>query len=269
MPRDPVHGGTGTGWRARLLDGRHPLPVSIGLHLLPGVPVVVAYVVLAVPLARALGYPPVLGFLLAACVTILPVQLGLLLWLGRRGHGRPSLQDVVRYRDRPVRRGRLAAAVAALVVWSFALGALLSPVDAYLHDRFFRWVPQELFIGVGPGEYLTGHARAAVLVTLVAAVLLSGLVLPAVEELYFRGFLLPRLAHLGGWAPVLNTVLFALYHLWTPWQAVSRVVFFLPTVWATWRTRDLRIALWVHCLGNTAGALLTAAAVLVGLPGPS
>jgi uncharacterized protein len=101
-------------------------------------------------------------------------------------------------------------------------------------------------------------------VTLVVSLVLSGPLLPAVEELYFRGYLLPRLSHLGVGAPLLNMALFALYHLWTPWQAVSRFVFFLPTVWATWRKRDLRIALGVHCLANTLGVLLTLAAVLAG-----
>ena len=80
------------------------------------------------------------------------------------------------------------------------------------------------------------------------------------EELYFRGYLLPRMTRLRGWAPAVNSVLFALYHLWTPWQIVSRAVFYFPTVYAVWRKRNIFIAIWVHCLGNTLGALLSLAA---------
>ena len=44
-----------------------------------------------------------------------------------------------------------------------------------------------------------------------------------VEELYFRGYLLPRISRLGAWAPLVNTVLFSLYHLFTPWLSVGRI----------------------------------------------
>jgi membrane protease YdiL (CAAX protease family) len=44
-----------------------------------------------------------------------------------------------------------------------------------------------------------------------------------VEEMYFRGYLLPRISRLGAWAPLVNTVLFSLYHLFTPWLNVGRI----------------------------------------------
>ena len=44
---------------------------------------------------------------------------------------------------------------------------------------------------------------------------------PDPKELDFRGHLLPRLERYGRWAPVINTALFATYHLFSPW-AISR-----------------------------------------------
>lgn len=85
------------------------------------------------------------------------------------------------------------------------------------------------------------------------------------EELYVRGYLLPRLAYVGTSVSVLNMTFVAFYHLWSPRQAFSRIAFFLPTVWATWRKEDLRISLWIHCLANTIGVLLTLTAVLAGV----
>ena len=51
-----------------------------------------------------------------------------------------------------------------------------------------------------------------------------------VEEMFFRGYLLPRISRLGAWAPLVNTVLFSLYHLFTPWLNVGRIAI-------DWRTR--------------------------------
>jgi uncharacterized protein len=48
------------------------------------------------------------------------------------------------------------------------------------------------------------------------------------EELYFRGYLLPRLYRFGIWAPLINISLFSLYHYWTPWGVLSRIVMLLP-----------------------------------------
>jgi len=60
------------------------------------------------------------------------------------------------------------------------------------------------------------------------------------------GFLLPRLGHLRTWAPLVNTALFAAYHVWSPWQTPTRTVALLPLVDATWRTRSLTLAIAVH-----------------------
>lgn len=100
---------------------------------------------------------------------------------------------------------------------------------------------------------------------LAISLVFTGVIGPVVEELYFRGFLLPHLSHLGKKAPILNTVLFSLYHFWTPWQFISRIGFFLPTVWVTWRTKDLRVSLWVHCLANTIVQALVLTAILSGV----
>jgi membrane protease YdiL (CAAX protease family) len=65
----------------------------------------------------------------------------------------------------------------------------------------------------------------------------NGLVSPMTEELYFCGFLLPRICRYGAWALVLNTLLFSLYHVWTPWRWPQIAVGFLPLALTAWRTR--------------------------------
>jgi membrane protease YdiL (CAAX protease family) len=59
---------------------------------------------------------------------------------------------------------------------------------------------------------------------IVLQVVSSGLVAPVVEELYFRGYLLPRIDRLGIWAPLIGALLFASQHVWTPLQDPGRAI---------------------------------------------
>ena len=88
-----------------LLADRHSLPLSIALHLVPGVLIVAAYLLLGEPLVKAINYPIFLAWAIALVVVLAPLLFGLL-WLGRRRNGRLSLRGVVNYLDKPIPRGR-------------------------------------------------------------------------------------------------------------------------------------------------------------------
>jgi hypothetical protein len=229
----------------RLLGGRHSLPLSIALHLVPGVLIVAVYLLFAEPLVKATGYPSFLGWAIAMALALAPVQLGLLLWLGRRRNGRFSLRGVLHYLDKPIRRGKLAAIVAGLIVQFVVVSFALTPLDNFVYRWLFSWVPFE-GAGASATTYLDGYPHSVMVITLASCIPLTGLSFPVIEELYFRGFLLPRLSWLGRWAPVVNSALFSLYHLWSPWVFLSRLVFMLPGIWLVWRTKDLRVSIGMH-----------------------
>ena len=90
----------------------------------------------------------------------------------------------------------------------------------------------------------------------------NGVLGPVVEELYFRGYLLPRLERFGRWAPLLNVVLFSLYHFWTPWQFFSRIVVLVPMVYAVWWKRNIYLGIITHSVLNIIGLLFTLALLL-------
>ena len=98
-------------------------------------------------------------------------------------------------------------------------------------------------------------------VTLVAFFVINGFVGPIVEELYFRGYLLPRMEYLGRWAPLVNVTLFSLYHFWSPWQIVARILGFGPTVYAVRWKRNVYLGMVVHCSLNSIAVLLVATMV--------
>ena len=94
--------------------------------------------------------------------------------------------------------------------------------------------------------------------TLVAFLVLNGLVGPIVEELYFRGYLLPRLDRLGRWAPLVNVSLFSLYHFWSPWQVAARILGIGPMVFAVRWKRNVYLGMLIHCTLNLISVLLVA-----------
>ena len=79
---------------------------------------------------------------------------------------------------------------------------------------------------------------------------------PVVEEVYFRGYLLPRISRFGVWAPLLNTVLFSVYHFFTPWQNAGRILGLLPIAYAAWWKRNIYVSMGAHVLGNVCVMLI-------------
>ncbi|WP_246843430.1 CPBP family intramembrane glutamic endopeptidase [Allokutzneria sp. NRRL B-24872] len=189
------------------------------------------------------------GWAIALTLVLFPLMAGLY-WLGRRRNGRFSLRGVLHYTDKPLPRGKLLAMAVPLFLWMMVLSTALIPLDGFVFDHFFTWVP---FAEAGGSAttYIEGNGRSAMLITLVVCLPLTGISLPLIEEFYFRGFLMPRIAHLGKGAPVLSTVLFSLYHFWAPWTFLSKLIFFFPGPWFVWKEKDIRLSIGMH-VGSTA-----------------
>jgi uncharacterized protein len=214
---------------------------SVLLHLLPGFLIGVCYFAL-VPVARQLGYPSIAALMIALILVLLPFELGYLFYQGRKATGRFSLQDMVEYRNRlPVWQYLLWVPV--LFVLLAVIFTVMRPVDAFVRDNLFSWIPP-LHDGLD-GSY----SREVLIVTYALVGVFGVIVGPIVEELYFRGHLLPRMGYAGKWSPLLHSFLFALYHMWTPWMIVTRTIGTLPLVWAAKR-RSLYLSIAVHIAVN-------------------
>ena len=69
---------------------QHSLVQSIVLHLLPGVLILLFYIITA-PLAEKLGFPSGTTLFVAIGVVLIPFELGYLLYQGRKRNGTLSL----------------------------------------------------------------------------------------------------------------------------------------------------------------------------------
>ena len=242
---------------------QHSLPATVAYHLLPGL-LIMAVTVAAIPVVKAAGLPPIAALVLALLVAQLPVQLGHLLIQGWRRNGRLSLAGVVLYRER-LRWWLYPPLVVGILAWSWLMWFALNPVSTALKAALFTWLPPG-FAATSSADTasLVGYPRSVLLLTFGAYLIINGLAGPIVEELYFRGYLLPRLSSFGRKAPLLETLLFTIYHFWQPWLYPAILAAFAALVFPVYRTRNIYVGMWAHCLLNLSGGLTITALILGG-----
>ncbi len=238
---------------------QHSLGQSIVLHLLPGA-IATAVYILTVPFFTGLGYPTITALYLPMILAVILVELGYLFYQGQKKNGKLSLNGVVNYRQH-VPWWMYIAFPLLILIWGILVTALVSPMDNLLLDRVFAWLP-DWYALRNLLDNKTMYSRDAILFTAVCALILNGLVGPIIEELYFRGHLLPRLSRFGRWAPLLNVALFSFYHFWTPWMFFSRLILLIPMVYIVKWKQNIYIGMIAHCLLNLIGTAVLFAQLL-------
>ena len=236
---------------------QHPLLTSIIMHLLPGV-VFLAFWFLFAPLIQRWGLPVAIAGSLAILFGQLPLVLGILLYQSRKQTGHFSMRDVIAYR-RPVPLWQYLIFVPLLCIWYFQASTLWTSLQNDLFTSL-PWLPRWLENPL-PFTEQGSYSPLVTTITLVVALISSGIIAPIIEELYFRGFMLPRIDRLGVWAVLLNVTLFAFHHLWTPLVNPGRILAWFPIIFIVWRKQNIYIGLYVHLITNLIGngvfALLT------------
>ncbi len=251
-PTMPVKRATMQPAAPRALESeQHSLARTVALHLLPGILNLVIFL-LSFGFVKNLGFPE--DFARALIVMPLGVilfQLGFLFYQGRIRSGRFTLADVVLFREH-LSLWQYVALLVPLFLVTFAGYVVIYPLigDA-LEATVLAWLPAWYLAEVNYAQY------APTVVLFMAAVSLTVYTLAgAVEELYFRGYLLPRISRFGWWAPVLNSALFALYHTDVVWTAPAVFIVFLPTALVTFWKKNVYLAMVLHAGGNLIAYLL-------------
>lgn len=220
---------------------------AILYHLYPGIAITILFIVVT-PSLTARGYPPQLGILLSIILVALPI-LGLHLLAAKRKEDRQTVADLNGLTAK-LPAAKLFGYVLLSVVIAFILWGVTQPASTWISSKLFAWLPDWYTI-----QDFKGFDHNKIKTVLVLNLALNGVAAPFLEELYFRGYLLPRMTVFGRWSFLVSTVLFSLYHFWQPYIYFTLIVSLLPMIYFTWKTRDLRIALYSHCLLNLIGAL--------------
>jgi membrane protease YdiL (CAAX protease family) len=234
---------------------------TIALHLLPGL-AFGAFILAAVPVLDNYDIDPLFALFGGIALVPVPIELGYLAVQAHRTTGSWSPLAAVAYRKRNALGAELRQAM-ILAGWFIALLVVsIAVLDRLIAEHVFGWVPHQILqFASMEGEVPVGLQLAAVIVI---AFVCNGFLGPITEEMYFRGHLLPRLERLGNKAPVLNTALFALYHVWSPWRWPVIFLGFLPTAVRVRRTQSVRLGVFVHLLINNVFLVLLVVGLMSG-----
>jgi membrane protease YdiL (CAAX protease family) len=232
-------------------DSQHSLVKSFLLHLTPGVLVTAAFLILK-PLLDSTGFPPLLAFLLAVLLVDIPFMFGVMLNAGKKLNGRFSLEGVVQYRQKVSWKTFLLVFVGTFVV-VYALVMLVAPLSTFLAETLFSGLPDWLFLE--EQTQYEAYSKGILIAVFVLQLALTGVALPWVEELYFRGYLLPRISRYDKWAPLLGGLFFGLYHVWQLYGFAT--VFLLGTAlgYVVWWKKDVRLSISLHLVANVVARL--------------
>jgi membrane protease YdiL (CAAX protease family) len=222
---------------------------TVFYHLYPGI-FILLFFIFVTPALVSHNYPPQLGLMLSIILVAIPLLL-LHLKRMRKKENRENILQLNGFTN-TLGAGKLLLYSLSLVVFAFLIWGITQPIDTIIADKLFKWLPHWFFV-----QNFNGYSKKVILLTLILNLTLNGFLAPFIEELYFRGYLLPRMKVWGKWAFVLNAFLFSIYHFWQPQIYLTLVLSLLPMTWLVWKTKDLRLGILTHCLLNIIGALLS------------
>ncbi len=229
-------------------------------HMYIGVLITLFYITLA-PMVIDNGLPGFSVLLLAELFILAPLGFAHL-WIVSKGYDDQKLKNLFPFAE------KLPKSV--FLKWTL-LGVFLVllvyiphyPLGLFLRQEVFGWLPEWYF---NP-TYGTDNLKLISQVFLVG-IFIDGVIGPTIEELFFRGYLLPRMTYLKNWAPIVNGALFGIYHLWQPHNLIAAMAIGIILSYIVWKKRNVYLGIAVHCSLNTIGAvagyLATQEGILVG-----
>lgn len=218
------------------------------LHLLPAV----VWLIFYLPLARyasANGIPTMLVMYILMALILVPFELGVLYYYGNKRNGNISLKGIVLFRNKMPWWQYLIFSLIAFI-WFMLAVVFGSNITGFVDSKFFYWIPDWYYLSRGTVEQ---NSKTIEISMWILAFSFNALIAPITEELYFRGYLLPRLSKFGLFAPLLNVFLFMLYHFWQPQGLIIMTIAFLPLIYFVWWKRNIYLSIGLHCFINIFG----------------
>ena len=227
---------------------KHTAIQSILLHLIPGL-LNLLTIVLLLPFTAWLGYAEngrLLAGELMIVVAMVPTQIGVLLFIAKRTTKTCNILKLMPFQGKS-KFVEYLLFVAIMIGWALSISAILTPIEHGLRDGLFAFVPDNLAM-----RNIDFHATSKGLLIFSAsfAILTNGIIAPITEELYFRGYLLPRINLSPIMAVIANAVLFSIYHFFSPWYFLSRILMMIPLYYWVMKRKNIRFSIVAHVIAN-------------------
>lgn len=225
---------------------QHSISKSIFLHLFPGIILVIFYSLTA-PIAVSCGFPSMFAFILTMICTSLPFELGYLLYQGEKINGEFSLKGLFDFKNK-LSLDEYLVLVPTLVIWgAVCLGFIGLVIDPIIINKLFFFLPE--WFNINDIIYnAPKYSNTTLIITFILSFIVLGIITPLIEELYFRGYLLPRIAQYESTSPLISTLLYCIYHFHTPWQLFSNLLFYFPITYLVWKRNDLKLAIYIRII---------------------
>lgn len=234
-----------------------PLSKSILLHIFPGILITICYIIL-IPIVTLLKVPNRFALLISIACVLIPFELGYIIYQCIKKNKTLSFEGVIYFRE-SLSLWKYVVYVLILLIYALLITILLAPlIDNIILNSLFFWVPEWFILT----NSFIGYAKNALIIMAIMGLILNGFIGPIVEELYFRGYLLPRISRLNVAAIILNVFLHSAYHFWMPWRIPSLVLALFPAGFIVWKTKNIKLGILIHVIGNSFGSILTLIYVL-------
>ena len=244
-----------------------PLPRLAAHALLPGLASLAVFLPVAL-LLQDTGIPIMAALFIGILLGEVPVSWWLMIRGVRREGGELSADALFPWRTSPGRLRLVFLGIPLAIGGMIIVFGLASALEPAIREALFGWVPGSLVLEAGP-EGMMEASRAGVITLWILSGVVGVGIGGVTQELYHRGFLLPRTAHIGAWAVPFNAGAFAVMHLAAPW---GWPFFFLAALlWgaAVYRWRSVQLGLAGHIGMLALGWVFMTLAVLGVLPMPN
>lgn len=214
------------------------------LHLFPGIALSMMYIFIS-KVGLFAEYPRlvILGF--STIFSIIPIELGVLFYIAKKEEGTVNIFKILGLKGKLKVKELIFYTLSLIIVGGMLLFAL-KPLSDYFLKTIFSWVPSWYnFV-----QDMSLFSKNYILVSILISFFIFTLIVPIIEELYFRGFLLARMKWMGNYSVLFNVMLFSVYHFYQPWMIITRFAAMLPLYYFVYKKDSLKLGIIVHCLAN-------------------
>lgn len=226
---------------------QYPWPKILAVTLIPGALMVLIGVLL--PIVGGLHEANLLGVYYFSEAAILAA---LMYWFTGREKSR-AINDVLPY-QKPTAWPIFIAALVAVTVYAiffrdFFTWPSLNSMAMNLMEAMPWWPPSSGLYPGRVGQYAAEGAAGIIAHSLFILIAVGSA--SAMQTIYFRGFLLPRMDRFGLMAVVYNSLLFVVFHLASPYFWAHFLIFTVMWGVVTYYTRNMWIAVLSHVIFNS------------------